>query len=92
MKKNILVTAENAKLRTLAELRVKKTPSTRAAPTADVHKLLHELQVHQIELEMQCEELRQARSQCEAALEQYTELYDFEIGRASCRERVYGLV
>jgi PAS domain S-box-containing protein len=39
--------------------------------------LLHELQVHQIELEMQNAELHQARDELEVALENYTDLYDF---------------
>ncbi len=42
----------------------------------DVKKLLHELQVHQIELEMQNEELRQAYETAETALKKYTMLYD----------------
>lgn len=42
----------------------------------DTEKLLHELQVHQIELEMQNEELRQANETAEAALKKYTMLYD----------------
>jgi len=42
----------------------------------DAKKLLHELQVHQIELEMQNEELLLARAEAEARLERYTELYD----------------
>jgi signal transduction histidine kinase len=40
-------------------------------------KLIHELQVHQIELELQNEELIQAKEQAELAFEKYTELYDF---------------
>jgi diguanylate cyclase (GGDEF)-like protein/PAS domain S-box-containing protein len=44
---------------------------------ADGQRLVHELQVHQIELEMQNEELRQARVEIEAGLERYTDLYDF---------------
>lgn len=40
-------------------------------------RLLHELQVHQIELEMQNEELRESRMQLEAGLERFSELYDF---------------
>lgn len=40
------------------------------------NKLLHELQVHQIELEMQNEELRQANETAETALRKYTMLFD----------------
>jgi chemotaxis family two-component system sensor kinase Cph1 len=44
----------------------------------DIRRLLHELQVHQIELEMQNEELLHAREQISAAAhEKYKELYDF---------------
>jgi len=43
----------------------------------DVKKLVHELQVHQIELEMQNEELREANETAERALKKYTMLYDF---------------
>jgi len=46
-------------------------------PPADTQRLLHELQVHQIELEMQNDELRKARDEMEAGLEKYSELYDF---------------
>ena len=44
---------------------------------ADSPRLLHELQVHQIELKLQNEELRRARDEMEAGLEKYSELYDF---------------
>lgn len=44
---------------------------------ADNLKLIHELEVHQIELEMQNEELAFARSEAQVAAEKYTELYDF---------------
>jgi PAS domain-containing protein len=43
----------------------------------DSLKLLHELQVHQIELEMQNEELIRANETAETALKKYTMLYDF---------------
>ena len=39
--------------------------------------LLHELQVHQVELELQNEELQRARLETEEALGRYTELYEF---------------
>ena len=44
---------------------------------ADAAKLVHELQVHQIELEMQNEELVRSRGELESSLERYSELYDF---------------
>ena len=44
---------------------------------SDTKKLLHELQVHQIELEMQNEELQEANETAEKALKKYTMLYDF---------------
>ena len=40
----------------------------------DIRKLLHELQVHQIELEMQNAELQRAHNETEAALSKVTEL------------------
>jgi len=43
----------------------------------ETQRIVHELQVHQIELEMQNKELRQARDEVETALEKYTDLYDF---------------
>jgi len=43
----------------------------------DPQRLLHELEVHQIELELQNTELRQTRDELEAALENFTDLYDF---------------
>lgn len=43
---------------------------------SDVKRLLHELQVHQIELEMQNEELQNAYDAAERALKKYTMLYE----------------
>lgn len=43
---------------------------------ADAKRLLHELQVHQIELEMQNEELQHTYETAELALKKYTMLYD----------------
>ena len=68
-----------APLRRRAEDRLKeKKPETGAAP-AEINqkKLIHELQVHQIELEMQNEELIRAREEVEEVLAKYTDLYDF---------------
>ena len=50
---------------------------TATNPEYDDTRLLHELRVHQIELEMQNAELQQANEATEAALKRYTMLYDF---------------
>jgi PAS domain-containing protein len=65
-------------LRRKAEEKLKsKEKKTAPLLEADVKKLIHELQVHQIELEMQNEELREAYETAETALRKYTLLYDF---------------
>jgi PAS domain S-box-containing protein len=54
----------------------------------DPRRLLHELQVHQVELEVQNAELQEARNRMEALLEKYTDLYDFApVGYFSVDER-----
>lgn len=42
----------------------------------ETHKMLHELQVHQLELEMQNEELRRTQIELESARAQYFDLYN----------------
>jgi PAS domain-containing protein len=66
-------------LRKKAEERLqeKQSDTKLTKDEAGSKRLLHELQVHQIELEMQNEELRQANEMTEAALKKYTLLYDF---------------
>jgi PAS domain-containing protein len=74
---------QSAQLRRRAEDRLRERPrnrrSTAVVPKsdADAKRLLHELQVHQIELGMQNTELRQARDELEVTLDNYTDLYDF---------------
>lgn len=51
------------------------TPAIKAE--AEANRLLHELMVHQAELEIQNEELRETRAELEAHAGHFTELYDF---------------
>jgi len=66
-------------LRRRAQRVAAKQPAAVTSPRsqADATRLLHELEVHQIELAMQNAELRVARDETERLLEKYTELYDF---------------
>ncbi|MCG6537101.1 MAG: PAS domain S-box protein, partial [Syntrophales bacterium LBB04] len=72
-------TAAAADLRNRAEelLAEKKNGGEPSFVDGDSRRLIHELQVHQVELELQNEELRQSRQALEASLEHYTDLYDF---------------
>lgn len=59
------------------QLKVRQEMEEGPLTEIDAKRLLHELSVHQIELEMQNEELRRANETAEAALRKYTMLYDF---------------
>jgi PAS domain S-box-containing protein len=65
-------------LRSRAEKRLRKQRSggARIATKADAQRILHELQVHQVELELQNEELKQSKAEVDLFLEKYTDLYD----------------
>jgi PAS domain S-box-containing protein len=75
--------ADTAELRRQAEARLRQTQPHRKSPAgeprsaADTRRMLHELQVHQVELEMQNVALREAGDRMEILLEKYTDLYDF---------------
>lgn len=64
-------------LRLLAEEKLKhETKNQFVIDEIDQLKLIHELEVHQIELEMQNEELELAKEKASKILDKYTELYD----------------
>ena len=66
-------------LRQKAEELLKMKPSQADSSLSAIKtaKLIHELEVHQIELELQNEELILVRSNVQKIAERYTELYDF---------------
>ena len=72
-----------AELRRRAEALLPKQRKTQRAKVdglksaADTQRMLHELQVHQIELEMQNAELQECGDRNGVLLEKYTDLYDF---------------
>lgn len=63
-------------LRDKAEAQLASKGKTKG-PLMSVDKILHELHVHQIELEMQNEELRRTQIELEKARDRYIDLYDF---------------
>jgi PAS domain S-box-containing protein len=68
----------STELRQRAEARLADRGATSAILSpSDAIRAEHELHVHQIELEMQNEDLLRAHAAAEAALERYTDLYDF---------------
>ena len=69
--------ATELRQRAEARLSEKGTAADRPIKEADLRRLLHELQVHQIELELQNEELQRAHADAETLLMKYTALYDF---------------
>ena len=79
MKKQAEKLTGAATLREKAEeqLKLKQTNKRLINSESDMLKLIHELEVHQIEMEMQNEELVVVKEKAERAEEKYTELYDF---------------
>jgi len=72
-----LTDAQLLRLNAEKRLKIKEKKSGDSMNDIYTKRLMHELQVHQIELEMQNEELRRAYETAETALRKYTMLYDF---------------
>ena len=72
-------TAHTAELRLRAKehLKVVKAASCPSELGGDTQKLLQELQIYQIELEMQNEELRRYKEETDAFMARYHDIYDF---------------
>jgi PAS domain S-box-containing protein len=64
-------------LRQHAENKVREKGRSNSLSEVDVRALCHELEVHQIELEMQNEELMRLQSELIASEEKYRDLYEF---------------
>lgn len=81
MKKEKTKSNPNSDLRRQAEEHLKSCEGNQASSveekSKDYQALVHELQVHQIELETQNEELKRARLEADEALIKYSDLYDF---------------
>ncbi len=77
MTKRISSKERLAQLRCLAEERNKKIAASTGGQSSAQDALVHDLQVHQIELEMQNEELFNTQQQLHESLEKYADLYNF---------------
>jgi len=80
MTKKRTSSADFALLRHQAEKHLGATPEKHPAfstSPAEMQRIIHELAVYQIELEMQQDELLKARAELEESLDCYTALYDF---------------
>jgi PAS domain S-box-containing protein len=65
-------------LRKRAEMILSQRPQDiQKIPVEDIKRLIHELDVHQIELDMQNDELRKAQAELELSRAKYVDLYDF---------------
>ena len=72
---------QTAQLRRQAEKIIRKkvarmSENLKALSPEEIRKTIHELHVHQIELEMQNEELRRVQAELDAARSRYFDLYD----------------
>ena len=77
-KKKTTRTKKTTLLRKRAEsILAKQQERIRELSATNLKKLVHELGTHQVELEMQNEELRRAQTEIESSRRKYSDLYDF---------------
>jgi PAS domain S-box-containing protein len=76
MKRKSALSPKDLRARAEAQL-AKARPDAARLPEQDVQKLVHDLQIHQVELEMQNDELLRAQEALEEARDRFADLYDF---------------
>ena len=86
------ISADSARMRRLAEKALEKATDDNndlsGQSPEEIASLIHELRVHQIELEMQNEELRRTQEALEKTRHRYSHLYDFApVGYFSISEK-----
>src|ERR1700687_1080288 len=75
--KSLLTAAAELRRQAEEQLTAKASAARPFRTEEETQRLFHELQVHQIELEMQNAELRRAQEELELSRNKYAELYDF---------------
>ena len=82
-KKPAKLADDSARLRRRAESllrdqrKMQRSNAAELKSETDTARVLHELEVYQVELEMQNAELKKARDELEVTVEKFTDLYDF---------------
>jgi hypothetical protein len=77
MKSDTTEVTRRSELRGRAEKQIKQsTRAAKANPESNLLKLIHELEVHRVELEMQAEELRRSQLELVDSRKKYFDLYD----------------
>ncbi len=77
MKSAVSSPEESLRERASQRLQIQQDPDISTLKPEEVKQLFHELQVHQIELELQNDELRRTQEALQDARESYIDLYDF---------------
>jgi diguanylate cyclase (GGDEF)-like protein/PAS domain S-box-containing protein len=77
IKKDSVTAADDIRRRAEERVHLKKAELPSPLTEEAMKRLVHELEVHQIQLEMQNENLRLARDEAETSLRRYTDLFDF---------------